>query len=156
MAPIGFNWQIVVALIPGMAAREVAVGALGTVYACRRRRPRGRRLQPLIAAPWSSADRAFAARLVCLRAAMRLDPGRGQARNQFLELADHHVRLYDHLGLWRRLFDFPPRHLAARMTQTLLALGLVAVATGWIGWTYLPPSLRKKMTGRCGGCGCGG
>lgn len=32
-APIGFNWQIVVALIPGLAAREVAVGALGTVYA---------------------------------------------------------------------------------------------------------------------------
>jgi len=33
MAPIGFNWQMSVALIPGMAAREVAVGALGTVYA---------------------------------------------------------------------------------------------------------------------------
>ncbi|MBX9703834.1 MAG: ferrous iron transporter B [Silvanigrellaceae bacterium] len=31
-APLGFHWQIVVALIPGMAAREVAVGALGTVY----------------------------------------------------------------------------------------------------------------------------
>jgi ferrous iron transport protein B len=31
-APIGFNWQIDVALIPGMAAREVAVAALGTVY----------------------------------------------------------------------------------------------------------------------------
>jgi len=32
-APIGFNWQIVVALIPGMAAREVAVSGLATVYA---------------------------------------------------------------------------------------------------------------------------
>ena len=32
LAPIGFNWQISVALIPGMAAREVAVAALGTVY----------------------------------------------------------------------------------------------------------------------------
>ena len=32
-APIGFNWQMTVALIPGMAAREVAVAALGTVYA---------------------------------------------------------------------------------------------------------------------------
>lgn len=30
--PIGFNWQMVVALIPAMAAREVAVSALGTVY----------------------------------------------------------------------------------------------------------------------------
>ena len=32
-APIGFNWQIAIALVPGMAAREVAVSALGTVYA---------------------------------------------------------------------------------------------------------------------------
>ena len=32
-APIGFNWQMTIALIPGMAAREVAVAALGTVYA---------------------------------------------------------------------------------------------------------------------------
>ena len=32
-APVGFNWQINVALIPGMAAREVAVGSLGTIYA---------------------------------------------------------------------------------------------------------------------------
>lgn len=33
LAPIGFNWEIAVALVPGMAAREVAVGVLGTVYA---------------------------------------------------------------------------------------------------------------------------
>jgi ferrous iron transport protein B len=32
-APIGFGWQLCIALVPGMAAREVAVGALGTVYA---------------------------------------------------------------------------------------------------------------------------
>jgi len=31
--PTGFNWQMVVALIPGFAAREVAVATLGTVYA---------------------------------------------------------------------------------------------------------------------------
>ena len=31
--PIGFNWQICIALVPGLAAREVAVSALGTVYA---------------------------------------------------------------------------------------------------------------------------
>jgi ferrous iron transport protein B len=31
-APIGFTWQMVIALIPGMAAREVAVAVLGTVY----------------------------------------------------------------------------------------------------------------------------
>ncbi|WP_312165935.1 ferrous iron transporter B [Phenylobacterium sp.] len=33
LAPIGFNWQMSIALIPGMAAREVAVATLGTVYA---------------------------------------------------------------------------------------------------------------------------
>jgi ferrous iron transport protein B len=33
LAPLGFNWQISVALIPGMAAREVMVSALSTVYA---------------------------------------------------------------------------------------------------------------------------
>jgi ferrous iron transport protein B len=32
-APIGFNWQICIALIPGMAAREVVVASLATVYA---------------------------------------------------------------------------------------------------------------------------
>ncbi len=32
-APIGFSWQLVAALIPGMAAREVAVSALSTIYA---------------------------------------------------------------------------------------------------------------------------
>jgi len=33
LAPVGFNWQIALALVPGMAAREVVVGVLGTVYA---------------------------------------------------------------------------------------------------------------------------
>ncbi len=33
VAPLGFSWQIAVALIPGLAAREVAVAALGSVYA---------------------------------------------------------------------------------------------------------------------------
>ena len=31
--PIGFNWKIGVALIPGFAAREVMIGSLATVYA---------------------------------------------------------------------------------------------------------------------------
>nr|WP_265090692.1 ferrous iron transport protein B [Psychrobacter sp. SWN149] len=32
-APIGFTWQMCISLIPGLAAREVVVAALGTVYA---------------------------------------------------------------------------------------------------------------------------
>ena len=31
--PIGFTWQMTIAMIPGVAAREVVVAALGTVYA---------------------------------------------------------------------------------------------------------------------------
>ncbi len=55
-APLGFNWQISVALIPGMAAREVAVGALGTVYALSDQGEAvAEHLAPLLAAQWSLA-----------------------------------------------------------------------------------------------------
>ena len=55
-APIGFNWQISVALVPGMAAREVAVGALGTVYALSNRGEGvADALSPIIAQGWSLA-----------------------------------------------------------------------------------------------------
>jgi len=54
--PIGFNWQIAVALIPGLAAREVAVSALGTVYALSDTTSSvGTALAPVIAAQWSLA-----------------------------------------------------------------------------------------------------
>ena len=55
-APIGFNWQISIALIPGLAAREVAVGALGTVYALSAgTHDVSGALTPLIAQSWSLA-----------------------------------------------------------------------------------------------------
>lgn len=55
-APIGFNWQICIALIPGLAAREVAVAALGTVYAMSGSEEAvAAQLGPLIAAQWSLA-----------------------------------------------------------------------------------------------------
>jgi ferrous iron transport protein B len=53
-APIGFNWQISIALVPGMAAREVAVGALGTVYALSATgEDVAERLAPMLAAGWT-------------------------------------------------------------------------------------------------------
>jgi len=56
VAPIGFNWQIAVALVPGMAAREVVVGALGTVYALSATgEDVAAQLSPLIAQSWSLA-----------------------------------------------------------------------------------------------------
>ncbi|HQX68474.1 MAG TPA: ferrous iron transporter B, partial [Ottowia sp.] len=56
LAPVGFNWQIAIALVPGMAAREVAVGALGTVYALSAGGDDvASQLQPLLAQSWSLA-----------------------------------------------------------------------------------------------------
>jgi ferrous iron transport protein B len=54
-APIGFNWQISVALVPGLAAREVAVSALGTVYAMSGSGNVEGALSPVIASTWSLA-----------------------------------------------------------------------------------------------------
>ncbi|MEN7528769.1 MULTISPECIES: ferrous iron transport protein B [unclassified Cupriavidus] len=55
-APIGFNWQICIALVPGLAAREVAVGALATVYALSGSdEVVSVQLAPMIAAQWSLA-----------------------------------------------------------------------------------------------------
>ncbi len=55
-APLGFNWQISLALVPGLAAREVAVGALGTVYALSGNEADvSAALEPVIAASWSLA-----------------------------------------------------------------------------------------------------
>ena len=56
LAPLGFNWQIAIALVPGMAAREVAVGALGTVYALSAAGDNvAQQLEPLLAHSWSLA-----------------------------------------------------------------------------------------------------
>ena len=55
-APIGFSWQICIALVPGMAAREVAVSALGTVYALSGTDDQvSNALAPIIASQWSLA-----------------------------------------------------------------------------------------------------
>jgi ferrous iron transport protein B len=54
--PIGFNWQISIALVPGLAAREVAVGALGTVYSLASTSSDvSGSLTPIIAQSWSLA-----------------------------------------------------------------------------------------------------
>jgi ferrous iron transport protein B len=54
-APIGFNWQISIALVPGLAAREVAVSALGTVYAMSGANDVAGALAPIIGHTWSLA-----------------------------------------------------------------------------------------------------
>ncbi len=56
-APLGFNWQICIALIPGLAAREVAVASLATVYALSAADDdaAAQALTPLISDGWSLA-----------------------------------------------------------------------------------------------------
>ena len=54
-APIGFNWQISIALVPGMAAREVAVSAMSTVYALSGGDEAADALGAIIGAQWSLA-----------------------------------------------------------------------------------------------------
>jgi ferrous iron transport protein B len=55
LAPIGFTWQISVALIPGMAAREVVVAALGTVYAIEGGKEAAEQIGQALASKWSLA-----------------------------------------------------------------------------------------------------
>jgi ferrous iron transport protein B len=55
LAPVGFNWQISVALVPGMAAREVAVAALGTVYAIEGGKEAVEQIGQALAGRWSLA-----------------------------------------------------------------------------------------------------
>ncbi|TWC00745.1 ferrous iron transport protein B [Bradyrhizobium macuxiense] len=55
LRPIGFNWQIAVALIPGMAAREVAVAALGTVYSIEGGKEAADAIGQVLAQKWTLA-----------------------------------------------------------------------------------------------------
>jgi ferrous iron transport protein B len=81
--PIGFNWQIAIALVPGLAAREVAVGALGTVYALSASgEAAADALTPIIAAEWGLptalallAWYVFAPQCVATLAAVRRETG---------------------------------------------------------------------------------
>jgi ferrous iron transport protein B len=82
-APIGFNWQTCVALVPGMAAREVMVSALGTVYALSATgEDTAEQLAPLIASQWSLATAlsllawfVFAPQCLSTLAAIRRETG---------------------------------------------------------------------------------
>jgi ferrous iron transport protein B len=54
-APIGFTLEMVIALVPGLAAREVAVGALGTVYAVQNAEENEAGLAAVLQNEWSLA-----------------------------------------------------------------------------------------------------
>ena len=85
--PIGFNWQISIALVPGMAAREVLVSSLGTVYALgATAEDTASALVPLIAGSWSLATAlsllawfVFAPQCLSTLAAVRRETSVGMA-----------------------------------------------------------------------------
>ena len=106
-APIGFNWQISLALVPGLAAREVAVGALGTVYSLSNEGDVAGDAGADDRADLEPGHRAVAAGVVRVRAAVPVDAGRGQARNQLLALSDRDGRLPVRAGLPRVVRDLP-------------------------------------------------
>jgi ferrous iron transport protein B len=80
--PIGFNWQISIALVPGMAAREVVVSSLATVYALGGGEDVAGALAPVIAQGWSTATACallawfvFAPQCLSTLAAVRRETG---------------------------------------------------------------------------------
>ena len=87
LEPLGFNWQISIALVSGLAAREVAVGALGTVYSMSAvGEAAGEALVPVIAAQWSLATGlamlawyVFAPQCLSTLAAVRRETGSWRA-----------------------------------------------------------------------------
>ncbi len=109
LAPIGFNWQIAVALIPGMAAREVAVAALGTVYAIEGGKEAVDQIGEVLGAEMDACDRALAARLVYFCTAMRLHACGHSSRDRQHDLDGRHIRLHAGTGLCGKLPDLQSR-----------------------------------------------
>ena len=114
LAPVGFNWQINVALIPGMAAREVAVAALGTVYSIEGGKEAAAADRPGAGASMDAGHRVVAPGLVHFRAAMRLDARRDQARDRQLEMDGGHLRLHAGARLYCLLYYLQYRSGAGR------------------------------------------
>jgi len=106
-APIGFNWQISIALVPGLAAREVAVGALGTVYALSATGDDVSGATDALDRPLMEfADRVLPAGVVRVRAPMPVDSCYGQTRNQFLALSHHHGGVLVRDGICRLMVTY--------------------------------------------------
>ena len=76
-----------------MAAREVAVASLGTVYAIEGGKEAAEQIGQVLAGKWSFAT-ALAFLAWYLRATMRLDAGRYQARDRWLALDAHHLPVH--------------------------------------------------------------
>ena len=114
LAPVGFNWQISVALIPGMAAREVAVASLGTVYAIEGGKEAAEQIGQALASKWSLATALallvwyiFAPQCASTLAVIKRETG------SWRWVVDH-FRLHAGAGLRRLLHHLQRRRRARR------------------------------------------
>ena len=114
LAPVGFNWQINVALIPGMAAREVAVAALGTVYSIEGGKEAAEQIGQALAGTMESATALsllvwyiFAPQCASTLAVIKRETGSWQ-------LDGDHLRLHADAGLYRLLHHLQRRGGARR------------------------------------------
>jgi Nucleoside recognition/Ferrous iron transport protein B C terminus len=156
-SPLGFNWQICIALVPALAAREVAVSALATVYALSAATNNAAdQLAPLITAQWGFV----AAGLVRLRAAMHLHAGRDPPRDQF----DAHHVAERRLPVCPGLSGLAP-HLSCGeglcMMYHLFEQGIVLSAVACAAVLAMKkwwPARKRSAATPGGGCGsgCGG
>ena len=112
--PLGFNWQINVALIPGMAAREVAVGALGTIYAIDGGDGAAAKIGQVLAGQWSLATALALLAWYVFAPQCASTLGRDPPRDRRLEVDVDHLRLHAGARLCRGLRHLPDRPRARR------------------------------------------
>ena len=114
-APIGFNLEMVVALVPGMAAREAAVSSLGLIYSLGEVDETSQALQSTAGRGLDAADGSLLHRLVRLRPAVPRDAGDRPPRNQLVEMDRLHVRLPRRPRLRRLARDILGRDLGGAL-----------------------------------------
>ena len=92
--PLGFNWKIGIGLVSSIAAREIIVGTLGTIY--------GKEgtwdsvgLRKALQSDLSPGGAVALSGLLRVRHAMHVDHRRSSPRNRRLEMAGHPIRLHD-------------------------------------------------------------
>ena len=140
-----------IALVPGLAAREVAVSALGTVYAMSATGDDvADQLEPVIAQRLESRHRLFAAGLVRVRAAVPVDARGRETRDELLALSFDHGRLSLRARVSRRRSSpTAPSALwtEAAMQQVIVAL-IVLVAIAFSVWKLMPARHRLRALDR--------
>ncbi len=153
-APIGFNWQISIALVPGLAAREVAVASLGTVYALSATADNvDQALTPMIAAGWSLATGlsllawyVFAPQCLSTLATVKRETNSWR-------YPGHHGGVSFRHGLCRVVRHVSHRAGAGRRVnvQQLIVTVLVAAAALFATWRLAGASGRRTAASHGGG-----